>query len=290
MQAGRIVLGGTNTLKLAKQVAKILHCTYKPIVHNHFPDGESYLRLPEVKGKAVVIILGMYPNPNEEALEAMFAIHTARDLGARHVTLVAPYLAYMRQDKRFNPGECVSAHVLPTLLQADRLLAIDPHLHRIRHLKNLFRGNAQELTANNVLASYLQKNHPNAVLCGPDEESSQWAAAIAKSICLDSLILKKHRYGPNKVKVKVKIDHVARGRDVVIVDDMISTGHTTAEAAGLLFRLGAKSVSAICVHGLFVGNAVQILKKAGIRNIVCTNTIESKYSKINIAKLIAGNL
>ncbi len=290
MQSGKVILSGTNTRALARRVAKLCKIPYADIFHNHFPDGESYLKLPNVKGKEVIIVLTMYPNPNESALEAMFTIHTARDLGAKKVTIVAPYLAYMRQDKMFHPGECVSAHVLPTLLQADRLLAIDPHLHRIKHLRNLFHGRAKELTANDILATYLKKNYPDAVLCGPDEESSQWAARIAASIGLESIILRKHRYSPRKVRVVLHADHKIKGKEAVIVDDMISTGHTIAEAAKLLRKLGATSVVTVCVHGLFVGKALSLLKKAGIKEIVCTNTVKSRYARIDIAPLIARNI
>lgn len=284
-----IILGGTNAQLLAKSVARKKKAKYLPLQVNKFPDGETKLRVPAVvKGKDVVIITSMYPNPDNAMIELIFAIKTAKRLGAKKVTIVAPYLAYMRQDKEFHSGECISARVMGELLSvADRVFAIDPHLHRIKKLKDVFKTNAKAITADPVLANYIKKTHKNAILIGPDWESSQWAAEIAKSIGLKSVILKKKRYTPTKVRIQITGDKsVFKGRDVVIVDDIISTGNTMIEPIKQLKKIGAKNITCIGVHGIFVKNALPRLRKLGVK-VITTNTIPNKVSKIDVASVIA---
>jgi ribose-phosphate pyrophosphokinase len=238
-----------------------------------------------------VIINSLLPKPNETLMEAVFAIHTAKDLGAKKVTFVAPYLAYMRQDKRFHSGECVSAHVMAKLLSAaDHVIAIDPHLHRIKRLQDIFATKATSLTADPVFAEYLRKTHPNAIIMGPDGESSQWAKTIADRIGLESVILSKKRYTATKIRTIIHAppEHF-KGRDVVIVDDIISTGNTMIEPIKQLKQFGVKRVSCICVHGVFALNALQRLRKLGA-SVISTNTIQNPVAKIDLAQLIASRL
>ena len=286
------VVGGTNSQALAKSVAKRAKASYSELLVDHFPDGELRVRFPDdVKGKHVILINSLLPQPNESLMELVFAVHTAKDLGAKKVTAVAPYLAYMRQDKRFHPGECISAHVMAKLLScADHVIAIDPHLHRIRRLQDIFQTKATSLTADPVFADYIHKTHPRAIIIGPDEESSQWAKNIADRVGQQSVILHKKRYTATKVRTIIHGDPaVFKGRDVVIVDDIISTGNTMIEPIKQLRKFGAKKITCICVHGVFVNNALQRLRKLGV-NVVSTNTIENPAAKIDIASLIASAL
>lgn len=208
------------------------------------------------------------------------------------MVLAAPYLAYMRQDKRFHPGEAVSSRIMAKLLNnsVDKIITIDPHLHRYKSLKEIFAVPAAKLTANSLIADYITKKFRKAVIIGPDKESYQWAEAIAKKAGLQSTVLEKTRYSSRHVASRMvkKID--IKGKEAVIVDDIISTGHTIAEAAKKAKALGAKKIIAIGVHGLFVGNAISIMKKAGIQEIVTTNCIEHKTNKIDITELLAEEL
>jgi ribose-phosphate pyrophosphokinase len=287
-----IVVGGTNSQSLAKSVAKRVKAPYSELFVDHFPDGELRIRFrDDISGKHVVIINSLLPKPNETLMEAVFAIHTAKDLGAKKVTFVAPYLAYMRQDKRFHSGECVSAHVMAKLLSAaDHVIAIDPHLHRIKRLQDIFATKATSLTADPVFAEYLRKTHPNAIIMGPDGESSQWAKTIADRIGLESVILSKKRYTATKIRTIIHAppEHF-KGRDVVIVDDIISTGNTMIEPIKQLKQFGVKRVSCICVHGVFALNALQRLRKLGA-SVISTNTIQNPVAKIDLAQLIASRL
>ncbi len=222
----------------------------------------------------------------------IFAAETAKDLGAKKVILVAPYLAYMRQDKRFHPGEAVSSRIMAKLLNnsVDKIISIDPHLHRYRSMKEVFTVPAKNLTANSLIADFVKKRYRDAVILGPDWESYQWAEAIAKHIGVESTVLEKTRYSSRHVSVKMKKLIEIKGKTVVIVDDIISTGHTIAEAAKKAKAAGAKKIVAIGVHGLFVENAISKLKKAGVSEVVTTNCIEHKTNKIDVTELLAEEL
>ncbi len=287
-----IVVGGTNSVQLARNVARLIKAPYSELDVSNFPDAEIRLRYREdVAGKHVIIINSLMPKPNENLMELVFAIHTVKDLGAKKVTAVAPYLAYMRQDKRFHPGECISAHVMAKLLSAaDHVIAIDPHLHRIRCLQDIFTTRATSLTADPIFAHYIHKTHPKAIILGPDIESSQWAKAIADRIGQQSVILHKKRYTATKIRTIIHCDPgLFKGRDVVIVDDIISTGNTMIEPIKQLKRLGAKKITCMCVHGVFVMNALQRLRKLGVQ-VISTNTIQNPVAKIDVASLIADAL
>jgi len=287
-----IVFAGTDSTGIAKRLARRIKAEYSELLVSSFPDGELRIRYPvDVSGVHVIIVNGMMPHPNRNLLESVFAIQTAKQLGAEKVTFVAPYLAYMRQDKMFHPGECVSARVMAKLLDcADRVIAVDPHLHRIHRLQDIFRTKAKSVSSDPVLAEYIRKNHPKAIIIGPDIESSQWAKTIADSIGQESMILMKKRYSSTKVRIIVHGDPAKfRGRDAVIVDDIISTGHTMIEPIRQLKKFGAKKITCIGVHGVFVENALQKLKKLGAQ-VITTNTIENKTSKIDVSPAIAGAL
>lgn len=232
------------------------------------------------------------PHPERSLLMTIFAAETATDLGAKKVILVAPYLAYMRQDKRFHPGEAVSSHIMAKLLDnsVDKIITIDPHLHRYRSMKEVFTVPAKNLTANPLIADFVKKKYRDPVILGPDWESYQWAEAIAKRVGVESTVLEKTRYSSRHVSVKMKKPIEIKGKTVVIVDDIISTGHTIAEAAKKAKAAGAKKIVAIGVHGLFVEGALGKLKKAGVSEVVTTNCIEHKTNGIDVSSLLLEEL
>jgi ribose-phosphate pyrophosphokinase len=278
-----------NSVAIAKKLAKRLKAKYSPLTMTSFPDGDIYMKYnTPVKGKKVVIVQSFQPCSDASLFHLVFAAETAKQLGAKKVILVAPYLAYMRQDKRFNAGECISSKVMAKLINNsfDKLITIDPHIHRYKSLKDIFTIPAKNLTANKLIADYVGKNFNNEVILGPDWESYQWAEEIAKSIHVDCTVLEKKRYSSRKVAVKMIKPIPIKGKNVIIVDDIISTGHTIAEAAKEAKKMGAKSVIAIGVHGLFVENGIDKLRKAGVDKIVTTNCIEHKTNKIDVTELL----
>ena len=287
-----IIIGCSRGRHIAAKIAKNLKKPYSELKAGRFPDGEIYLRLmKDVKGKDVVLVQSFHENLSDCILEAIFAAETARDLGARKVYLVAPYFPYFRQDSRFNPGECISIKVIGRLFSRyfDKIVVVDPHLHRQTKLSDLFTTKVEKLTSNPYIASYIKKNIKNALIVGPDWESYKWARKVAEQINYPFLILEKKRLSGRKVKITINKKIGIKGRNIVFVDDIISTGHTILEAAKKLKALGAKKLYCIAVHGLFVENALEKIKKAGIK-IITTNTIPTKVSGIDVSGLVAKTL
>ena len=277
---------------LAKKIANKLKKPYSELEVTHFPDSEIKLRFKEdVRRKIVVLVQSFYNNINDCIIETLFAAETARDLGAKKVILVAPYFPYLRQDRRFNPGECISLQTIAKNIDEDfdEILIIDPHLHREKTLKHIFRIKSHKLTANPLIVEYIKKKIKNPVIIGPDWESYKWAQKVAENIECDFSIMEKNRISSRKVKVKLhkKID--IKNKNLVFIDDMISTGHTLLEAIKSMKRLGAKKVTCFAVHGILVENALQKLRKAGAE-VITTNTVPNKAAKIDVASLIAESL
>lgn len=288
-----IVTDCGNSPRLAKKIARKLKAGYSPLAISSFPDGDIYLKFNvDLKNKKLIIIQSFQPNPGASLFNVLFAAETAKDLGAKKVILAAPYLAYLRQDKRFNPGECISSKVMASLLSnsIDELITVDPHVHRYKSLKDIFAIPARKLTASLLIAGYIKKHFKNEIIIGPDQESYQWAEEIAKHLHIHAAVLKKTRFTARKVKVKMIQPIAIKNKNVVIVDDIISTGHTIAEAAKQAKKLGAKTISAICVHGLFVEKALDRLKRVGVSKVISTNTVKHKTNKIDVSGLIVKEL
>ncbi len=239
-----------------------------------------------------MIVQSFQPHPEHSLSAVLFAGKNAQDLGAKKVILIAPYLAYMRQDARFNPGEAVSSKIAGELLSTavDKVYTFDPHIHRYKSLADIFSIPAKYLTANWLIAEHIKKHFKDVVIVGPDRESYQWAQRIADKIGAPSSVCEKKRITSWKVKVKIVNPVWMKGKNVVIVDDIISTGHTIVEAAKEIKKFNPKSISAICVHGLFVGEALKKLKKAGVSQVISTNCIEHKTNKITVTELLVKEL
>ncbi|HLC79576.1 MAG TPA: ribose-phosphate diphosphokinase [archaeon] len=284
-----------NGKKLAASIAKRSKAKLGELNIEHFPDGELHLRFEDdVRDKIVVLVGSMHPLPSEALLEVVFASKTAKELGAKKVIAAIPYIAYLRQDKRFHPGECVSNRIMAWLVNSccDKIITVDPHLHRITNLAYLFHIERKKLTANDLIAQYIRKKFKKekTVIAGPDIESSQWAKEIADSIGFESVIFLKQRFSSRHVKIHVTKEKEWKGKDVVIVDDIISSGHTMIEAVREIKKRKPKSVHCICVHGIFAEGAFEKLKKSGAKSIISTNSIEHKSNAIDLSGLIAKEL
>ncbi len=286
-----IIIGCSNSREIAKKVAKEINSKYSDLTTKHFPDGELYIKFEiNLTNQEVVLIQTLYP-ANEAMLEVLLAGYTAKDLGAKKITLVAPYLAYIRQDKRFNPGEAVSSKVVGKLLDVfDEVITIDPHLHRFKSLKEVFHTKTKKLTSNELIKKYISKNYKNSVIIGPDEESYQWAKEIAFSIKANAAILKKRRLSPRKVEISIKSPINIKNKDVIIIDDIISTGKTILEVINHIKKQKPRSINLIAIHGIFADKKTYQKIKANIKSITTTNTIENIHSKIDVSELIAKAL
>lgn len=285
-----------NSTKLGKSIAHFtLNSELGSLKSALFPDGEFHIQFKDkVKGRIVVLVQALSPNPNTSLLELYFCGKTAKELGAKKVIGVIPYLAYMRQDKRFNEGEALSNKLMGHLIDVgfDKLITVDPHLHRVKSLEDVFSIPAKKLTANSVIAEFIEKKFSpkNTVIVGPDIESSQWAKKIADSVGFESTIFLKNRFSSRKVKVNVTKELEWKGKNVVIIDDIISSGHTMIEAVKEIKKRKPKAVHCICVHGIFAENAYNKLKKAGAKNVISCNSIPHESNKIDLAPLIAKEL
>ena len=226
--------------QFALQVAHDAGLTPALIQRHRFPDGELKLRLPSALPSHVVVLRSLV-NPNEKLVELLLVARTARSLGAQRLTLVAPYLAYMRQDIAFHPGEVVSQRVVGQFLASlfDAVITVDPHLHRIHSLDEAIPvATTVVLSGAPLLGDLIAKHHAHPFLIGPDGESAQWVAAAAQSHGFDCAVCKKIRHGDHAVDILLPSIDV-KGRAVVVLDDVASSGQTLARAAQLLLAAGA---------------------------------------------------
>jgi ribose-phosphate pyrophosphokinase len=278
-------------LSSASAIAAAAGFNHAAIERHRFPDGELKLRLP-TKLPARVTLLRTLDNPNEKLVELMLVARTARTLGAHHVTLVAPYLAYMRQDIAFQPGEVVSQRVVGRFLAElfDAVITVDPHLHRVATLAEAVPvAQATVLSGAPLLADLIAKHYQRPLLVGPDEESAQWVAQAAARHGFDHAVCHKIRRGDRDVQIALP-DTPVTGRNVVLMDDVASSGHTLAEAARLLLTAGAASVDVAVTHALFAGDAVKLIRLAGVGQIWSTDCIVHASNAVSMSGLIAQSL
>lgn len=287
-----IILSFQHSQQVAKKIAKNAKIPYRSIILTKFPDGESLLKVPvEVKNKQVFIVSSLY-HPNEKLVETILAAETCRDLGARKVVLIAPYLCYMRQDIRFHPGESVSSRIIAKHINAsfDATVTIDPHLHRIKKFSKLYK-NGKAISIVPAMANFIKKHYKKPLIIGPDAESYQWAQKIAKLVKCPVTVLKKTRYSSRKVSVDIADRNIDfKNKHIVIVDDIISTGHTMMEVIKFFKKNKITKMSCIGVHAMFAEHAYKKMISLGVYDIVTSNTIPHKTNKIDISKTIAKEI
>jgi ribose-phosphate pyrophosphokinase len=284
-----LVLALPGAADLATGLASRLRCEHTEIQLHRFPDGETGVRIDaSVQGRCVVLA-GSLDQPDGKTLPLIFAADAARELGAKQVGLVAPYLSYMRQDKRFQPGEAVTSRSYARLLSAslDFLVTVDPHLHRIHNLNEIYTLRAQVVPAAPVIARWLRSHVEGPWLIGPDEESEQWVAEVARLAGAPWTVLAKTRRGDRDVGVRLASRERWPGRTPVLLDDIISTGHTMQAAARLLIKAGLGSPLCIGVHALLDSEAQRELLAAGATRVVSCDTIVHSTNAIRMAPLLA---
>jgi ribose-phosphate pyrophosphokinase len=254
----------------------------------HFPDGESYVRvLDDCRGRDVVIQCGLQ-EPDRIVMALLFCCETVRELGARSVGLIAPYLAYMRQDHRLKDGEAVSARLFAGFLSThiDWLVTVDPHLHRYRNLAEVYSIPCASLTAMPQIAQWIKHEIADPLLIGPDSESEQWVGAVAALADIPSTVLSKTRRDDRHVEISMPhIDR--RSCTPVLIDDIISTGHTLLEAIAHLREAKFPPPVCIAVHGVFAEQADKKLHNAGIARLVTTNSVMHDSNALDLSSVLA---
>ncbi len=258
------------------------------IERHRFPDGELKLRLPPVL-PANLIIYRSLVHPNEKLVELLFAARTARQLGAQDLTLVCPYLAYMRQDIAFREGEVVSQSVVGHFLASlfDGVVTVDPHLHRVATLAEAVPVRRPTLLSGApLLGDYIVRQRPGAFLLGPDSESAQWIASAARAHGLDHAACEKVRHGDREVEIRLPAVDLT-GRAVVLLDDVASSGRTLARAAQAALQAGAASVDVAVTHALFADDALRIIAEAGVDDVWSTDCIAHPSNVVAMDHLLA---
>lgn len=257
-----------------------------------FPDGESYVRiLSQVSGRECLLVATL-DRPDDKILPLLFLALTAWELGAARVTLIAPYLAYMRQDQRFQPGESVTSACFARFVSGwiDGLVTVDPHLHRRSTLEEIYSVPCTTLHAAPLISRWIREEVENPLLVGPDVESEQWVSEVAREAGSPWVVLKKERLGDHNVRISVpQLDHW-RDRTPVLVDDIISTARTMIETVGHLVHAGLRSPVCVGVHAVFAGSAFADLRAAGASRIVTCNTIPHESNGIDVGPLLARAL
>jgi len=284
-----VIIAFPDMLTLAAEMAPLAGAELRELAWRHFPDGESLVSLPPDLAGRDVALLATLRRPDRLALPLRFAAKTALEFGAESVGLIAPYLAYMRQDKRFHPGETVSAPLFADFLEEsfDWLVTVDPHLHRNPELSPLFSMPAAHVAAAPLIAAWITDNIPDAVLLGPDSESQQWVAEVARLAERPYEVLQKVRQGDRKVEVSLPESGALRAGTPVILDDIASTGQTLVRSLNRLRALGAKPAACVIIHAVFAGSAYADIRAAGAARIVTTNTICHESNGISIATPLA---
>jgi len=283
-----LLLGFEDYRQAGQRLAEELGVPYQEVEIHSFPDGEHRLRLPASLPEEVIVCRSLF-EPNAKLVDLMLLSQTARDLGAKRLLLVAPYLCYMRQDKAFHAGEAISQRIIGKLLAEhfDALLTVDPHMHRTPRLADAVPvRHAVNLSAAEPIARHLQSLSFKPLLIGPDEESRQWVRAIAKLTGLDYVIAEKQRSGDRNIDIRLPETEIA-GKDIVLIDDIISTGCTLARTSEHLINLGAKSVRCIATHVLPHGGALIELANAGVAELMSTDSIPHPSNRIWLASLLA---
>ena len=278
--------------RLTQKLIEHLDAEVGTLEWHRFPDRESLITLHgDCAGRDVVVICTL-SDPDAKSLPLYFAASAARELGARRIGLVAPYLGYMRQDQRFRPGESRSAHSYAKFLSAtfDWLVTIDPHLHRLGSLDEIFSVPAVAVSAMPAVSDWIRSHVQNPVLLGPDRESAQWAERVALSLGAPCVVLDKVRSGDRDVKVSAPNPAIMRSGNPVIVDDIASSGHTLAQVLGQLAALGVHNITCVVVHALFAEAADEAILAAGARQIISTNTVPHATNGIDVAPLISSAL
>ena len=276
--------------RFAERLAACAGVELGSLAKREFPDGETYLRLNSaVSGRQVAIVCSLH-QPNEKILPLLFLADAARSLDAKRVGLVAPYLAYMRQDTRFHTGEAVTSRSFAKLISRahDWLITIDPHLHRIHQLGDVYMVPSLALHAAADLGRWISRSVEKPVVVGPDQESAQWASAVADAAGAPWTALSKVRHGDHAVDVHIPDFEPFLGHTPVLVDDIISSGQTMVDVIRQLREAGTAPPVCVAVHAVLCRGATEALLAAGASVVVTTNTIAHPTNGIDIVPMLAS--
>jgi ribose-phosphate pyrophosphokinase len=274
---------------LAAALARRLGWPLLALETREFPDGETYLRVESPCEGLRVALVCTLDRPDRKLLPLLFAADLLRDLGAVRVGLAAPYLAYLRQDRRFRDGEALTSKSFATLLSSrfDWLVTLDPHLHRYRSLDEIYTIPSCSVSAAPALADWISAQVPQPLLVGPDAESEQWVSEVARRCGAPWIVARKTRRGDREVEIALPSVSAHRERTPVVLDDIVSSGRTLAECVRALRAACLAAPVCVAVHGVFAGDAEQALAQAGAARVVTTRSVAHASNAIEIDALLA---
>jgi ribose-phosphate pyrophosphokinase len=278
----------SDSARYARALARALGAAHAGVAVHRFPDGESRVRIRPPAGAHAVVVRSLH-DPNAKLVETLLVADALRRAGARRVTLVAPYLPYMRQDAVFAAGDAVSQRVVGACLGRafDRVLAVEPHLHRARRLADVVRG-ASTVSAAPALAAWLGRNGRRCLIVGPDEESTPLVRAVARAVGAPWTVGRKARLGDHAVRIG--FGALPPATRALLVDDIASSGGTLAVAARALRRAGVRTIDAAVVHAIFAPGALTRIHRAGIRRLFSCDTVPHGTNAIGTVPLVAAAL
>lgn len=274
--------------KITEKISALCHFDIGKLVIHQFPDKETLVKInSDVAGRSLIFLANL-EKPNNKILPLLYATETARDMGATDIILVAPYLPYMRQDKRFSAGEGISAQYFATLLSNyfDWLVSVEPHLQHIHSLNEIFAIPSTLLHASRPIADWIKSTVSNPVIIGPDEENSPWIESIVKYIEAPSLIATKNQQGERDIEIVIPQLEKYKEYTPVLIDDIISTGKTMLATIKCTQKLKMPTPICIGIHPVFSGNAYEALLQTGAEVISC-NTIAHPTNTIDLSPTLA---
>ena len=287
------VIAGPSSSELATRIASKLDADLVEVEVRIFEDGESKLRVGKIEKKCCIIVQSTYPPTDRHLIQLLMMIKKCVDCKVRKIYAVVPYMGYARQDREFLEGEVASMGLVARLLEASGtadLITVDIHSSSAL---SYFTIGVQNISSIPLLAEYTANNiHLNRpIVVSPDSGGIQRAAEFAAILRVDTVALKKFRDRHiGRLTIDERLDIDIDGRDAIIVDDMITSGASIAEACKVLKEHRCGKVYAICAHALLVGNATRIIKAAGVEEIIATNSVPNKSAKVDLSPIISANL
>ena len=285
------VIAGNASRDLAKRIARRLKAPYIEAQTKIFPDGESKITFSSIPKKSIILVVqSTYPPVDTNLLQTLAIISQARKASSK-IYAIIPYMGYARQDRQFLSGEVVTMSIVAKMLQAagaKKVVVVDIHS---KTALNHFKIPTVNVSAIPELAKYFKKlKIKKPFVVSPDTGGSSRAKKFAGLLNTDFITLKKSR-NRNTGKVQIQSSKVdVHGRDLIVIDDIISTGGSIIKATQFLKKQKCKRVFVACTHGLFVGDAERKIKKAGVSKIISTNTIPRSTSKVDMAGVIAKSI
>ena len=279
-----LIFSGTSGQHIAIKISQELKIPIGKIIIKRFPDGECYVKIDEdVKDKNCILVQSLYKQ-DKDLIELLLIGDTLKDLGARKILTIIPYLAYARQDRRFLDGEAISVKSIAKLIDifSDKVFIVNPHKS---HIISYFKSEAYEIDVSKEIGRYFKNKLENPIVISPDIGALNLAKRVAEEIGCKYDYLEKKRIAPGEVEIKKELRYDEN--DVLIVDDMIDSGGTIINA---IKNIKAKRYYVSCIHGLFNQNALYKIYIAGTEEVVSTNTIPNPVAKIDISRKIAEEI